>query len=121
MYAFGVIDSFRTVVFSAIGLSCFIPPMAPTLWYFSMIILCYILTPLILWGIDKMDETERVVNIVARGILIFAMMLCIGIQPKVQAFFMFYILGMVVNMDCIKAITSTSVVCKCGGQFCGLE
>lgn len=117
MYAFGVIDSFQTVVFSAIGLSCFIPPMAPTLWYFSMIILCYIITPLILWGIDRMNGMERVVNIVVRGLLVFALITCIGIQPKVQQYFLFYIFGMVVNMDCIKALLSTNTVCKCGGAI----
>ena len=117
MYKFGAINSFRTVVFSAIGISCFVPPMAPTLWYFSMIILCYLFTPLILWGVGKMNNLERVMNILIRGVLMFAFMMCMGIQPKVQAYFLFYIFGMVVNMDCIKALLSTNTVCKCGGAI----
>lgn len=120
LYMFEVIDSFRTVVFSAIGLSCFIPPMAPTLWYFSMIILCYLFTPLILWGVDKMSDVERIMNILVRGLLIFALMMCIGIQPKVQAYFMFYILGMVVDMNCIKILVRTNALCKMGGGIAWL-
>lgn len=112
MYVFGSIDSFRTVIFSAIGLSCFIPPMAPTLWYFSMIILCYLFTPLILLGVDKMDKVERIINISIRGLLIFALMLCIGIPNKVQDYFLFYIIGMVVDMECIKKIVRIDVVYK---------
>lgn len=115
MYLFGVIDSFRTVIFSAIGLSCFIPPMAPTLWYFSMIILCYLFTPLILLGVEKMSNVERIVNIMVRGLLLFSFMMFIGIQPKVQAYFLFYIFGMVIDMNCIKALLKMNVICKTGG------
>ena len=120
MYMFGAIESFRTVIFSAVGLSCFIPPMAPTLWYFSMIIICYLFTPLILWGVDNMGEVERVVNIVVRGVLLFAFMMCIGIQPKVQMYFLFYILGMVVDMSCIKALVGVNVIYKVGGVIAWL-
>lgn len=120
MYAFGVIDSFRTVVFSAIGISCFIPPMAPTLWYFSMIILCYLFTPLILWGVGKMNNLERVVNIMIRGLLLFAFMMCIDIQPKVQAYFLFYIFGMVIDSNCIRFIVNTNIICKMGGVIAWL-
>lgn len=115
LYMFGVIDTFRTVVFSAIGLSCFIPPMAPTLWYFSMIILCYLFTPLILWGVGKMNNLERVVNIMIRGLLLFAFMMCIGIQPKVQAYFLFYIFGMVIDLNCIRSVVNTNIIYKMGG------
>lgn len=115
MYAFGVIDSFRTVVFSVIGLSCFIPPMAPTLWYFSMIILCYLVTPVLLWRVEKMDNVGRVVNIFVRGLLVFALMNCIGIQPKVQSYFLFYIFGMVTDMNCIRVLTGSHILSKLGG------
>lgn len=120
LYMFGVIDSFRTVIFSAIGLSCFIPPMAPTLWYFSMIILCYLLTPIILLEVDKMSNVERIVNIMVRGLLVFALMMSIGIQPKVQTYFLFYIFGMVIDMNCIKALVNTHTVCKMGGVMAWL-
>lgn len=120
MYKFGAIDSFRTVVFSAIGISCFIPPMAPTLWYFSMIILCYLFTPLILCGVDKMNNLERVVNIMIRGLLLFAFMMCIGIQPKVQAYFLFYIFGMVIDLNCIRSVINTNIICKMGGVIAWL-
>ena len=118
MYKFGAIDSFRTVVFSALGISCFIPPMAPTLWYFSMIILCYLFTPLILWGVGKMNNLERVVNIMIRGLLLFAFMMCIGIQPKVQAYFLFYIFGMVIDLNCIRSVVNTNIIYKMGGGNC---
>lgn len=62
-----------------------------------------------------MGEVERVVNIVVRGVLLFAFMMCIGIQPKVQMYFLFYILGMVVDMSCIKALVGVNVIYKVGG------
>lgn len=112
MYLFGVIHSLRVVCFSAIGLSCFVPPMAPTLWFFSMIILCYIVTPFILYGVWTMSQTERLVNILLRGLLVYAVILLLGASPKVQMYFFFYIIGIIANMDIIQSILKVNIAYK---------
>lgn len=113
-YLFGTI-SFKTMLFSTIGLSCFIPPMAPTLWFFSMIILYYLFTPLFLYGIGQMNKTERVVNILTRSFLIYTIFVLLGVDERIQHYFLFYILGMITNNECVKSISNVNGCYKMGG------
>ena len=46
--------SFSQVIFAILGLSLFFPPAIPTLWYFSMLLLFYLFTPLL-----KAKETVK--------------------------------------------------------------
>mgnify|MGYP000787318984 CR=1 FL=1 len=112
MYIFGAIESFQTVIYSIIGLSCFIPPMPMTLWYFSMLILFYLVTPFLLLGVDKMSDSERVVNILVRGICFYCIIICLDVNYKVQNYFLFYLLGMITDMTCIKSLINMNLLSK---------
>lgn len=43
----GFIGGYKQYLLTVTGLSCFIPPLPPTAWYFCMMIIFYLLTPLI--------------------------------------------------------------------------
>lgn len=114
---FGTI-SLKTMLLSTIGLSCFIPPMAPTLWFFSMIILYYLFTPFFLYGIGSMNKTERVMHILIRSFLVYALFILLGVDERIQHYFLFYTLGMIADIECIRSILNVNVCYKMGGGNC---
>lgn len=114
-FGFGNIDSLKMVVYSVTGLSCFIPPMATTLWFFSMMILCYLVTPFLLCGIKHLSRSKRMLSILLRGLLVYALIIVLGGNPRVEHYFLFYVFGMIADMDSIKRMANVNVMLKSGG------
>lgn len=113
-YVFGQI-SLRTVCFTAIGLSCFIPPMPNTLWFFSMIIFFYWITPVLLCGLYNMTPLTRIMNIVIRSTMLFMVIVLLGVDERIREYYPFYILGIVMDMSIIKTIIEMKPTYKIGG------
>ena len=107
--------SLKTMLLSTTGLSCFIPPMAPTLWFFSMIILYYLFTPFFLYGIGQMNKTDRIIHILISSFLVYAVFLLLGVDERIQHYFLFYTLGMLADMECVRSISSVNICYKIGG------
>lgn len=100
------LTSLKAACFAPIGLSCFIGPMPLTLWYFSMIILFYWITPLLLWRVWSMSPLERIMNVVVRSIMIYLIMVLANVEERVQMYYFFYILGIIVNLNVIKLVVN---------------
>lgn len=82
-YVVGYIDDVSTLIGTITGLSCFGLPWARTLWYFSMMILFYLMTPFLLYKIEY--NKSRTVPIVSRGILIYLSLLLVSIiSPPIR-------------------------------------
>ncbi|MDN0066640.1 acyltransferase family protein [Bacteroides gallinaceum] len=109
------LTSLKAVCLAPIGLSCFIGPMPLTLWYFSMIILFYWVTPLLLWRVWSMSPLERTMNVVVRSIMIYLIMVLANVEERVQMYFFFYILGIIVNLNVIKIVVNIKPIYQMGG------
>lgn len=109
------LTSLKTLCFAPIGLSCFIGPMPLTLWYFSMIILFYWITPLLLWNVWSLSPMEKMMNIIIRSIMIYLIIILAGVEERVQMYYFFYIIGIIVNLDTIKIVLNIKPICQLGG------
>ena len=112
------LTSLKAVCLAPVGLSCFIDPMPLTLWYFSMIILFYWITPLLLWKVWTMPSVERMINIIVRSVMIYLMMVLLGVEERVQMYYFFYILGIIVDIHVVKAIAGIKPIFQLGGGNC---
>ena len=90
-YAFGSIKTFTQLCFTLTGLSCFIPPQPMTLWYFSMIIIFYMITPWLNFN------TNNNKNIFLRAVLsLILLVTLVNITDgdhRVSLMYCFYLLG----------------------------
>lgn len=88
----GWFDSIQLFIFTITGLSCFIPPQPMTLWYFSMIIIFYFVTPFLLW-----KSTAKSYKIIVKGIILFAIFLLLFnlkcLDERILMYFPFYVVG----------------------------
>lgn len=112
---FGWYDSFTNFIFSVTGLACFIGPMPRTLWYFSMLIIFYILTPMLLYKAEG-----KPVAIIARALVVY-MIYCILYKigfcdKRILLYFPFYVAGMCLTMSNVISLVTNkvyNVVCIC--------
>lgn len=108
--------SLKIVCFAAIGLSCFVPPQPLTLWYFSMIILFYWITPLLLWNVQNMSSISKVINVLIRSVIFYMVMILFDVDDRVQMYYFFYIMGVIVDMNVIKSIVQIPSLYLLGGN-----
>lgn len=83
------------------GLGCFIEQVPPTLWYFSMIMFFYILTPLF----QRFDQTiTKTVFFSALFALLLLLnkVLNVVIDERIFLYFIFYFLGLVLNKRIVE-------------------
>lgn len=85
------ISSFEQLIFTITGLACFVKPMPSTIWYFCMILLFYLLTPLI----TKCKGIKT--KVAVSGILYIALLLSYlygETEERVILYFPVYCLGL---------------------------
>ena len=85
------ISSFEQLIFTITGLACFIKPMPSTIWYFCMILLFYLFTPLI----TKYKGIKA--KVVVSGILYIALLVSYlygETEERVILYFPVYCLGL---------------------------
>lgn len=109
------LTSLKSVLFAPVGLSCFIGPMPLTLWFFSMIILFYWITPLLLRKVRSMSSVERITHIIIRSVMIYLIMILLGVEERVQMYYFFYILGIIADINVIKAVVNIKPIYQIGG------
>lgn len=107
----GWMDSWTQVVTTMTGLSSFILPQPKTIWFISMMISFYAITPLLLPHINK---KHREMRILLRGIVVF-LLLCIlecfhPIDGRVPGLFAFYVLGLALPFPIVERFTVNTTV-----------
>jgi len=107
-YLGGQIGSIKQLLFAATGISCFVLPQPMTLWYFSMMIVFYLLTPLILLDTYTNDGSIKYQRIIIRGLLIELIMFVISclfsIDERILLYFPFYLLGIITPIDKVTTL-----------------
>lgn len=110
-YVVGYIDNFPTFIGTITGLSCLGLPWARTLWYFSMLILFYLLTPLFL-GVKKTIRKR-----VLLGLTIYVAFCGIAMlrntppyNDRVVMYFPYYLLGIVTPLHLAKKFKTLKVI-----------
>ena len=105
---FGWFDSPLHFVLSVTGLASFIGRMPTTLWYFSMLMIFYLLTPPLLYKAEG-----RPVDIIARALLVFAVFYVLHnvgyCDKRLLLYFPYYIAGMCLTMDNVISLVSNKV------------
>lgn len=98
-------ESPRQVVFTLTGLSCFWGHMPKTFWYFDMLMIFYLITPLLLYKSDTRST-------VLRGIIFFVLFAVLNHYNKANEvlfiYLPFYILGIVVTKDNLLKVLNNS-------------
>lgn len=99
MYIMGLIDNTYAYLGTITGLSCFVMPWAFTLWYFSMLIFFYAITPLLLYKDNHPLKTHRVTNIIIRGVVILILLTLYSQfnteTERLIPYYVFYVLGII--------------------------
>lgn len=99
-----------------IGLNLFFPPIAMTLWFFSMMILLYFLTPLLMF--KKTTAVRIAIALVI--MLVFIVLNHYGHADKNLLFyFPFYVIGLFVPKNSIGAIYRNKLMYLGGAVFVG--
>lgn len=96
--------TFKQVIFAILGLSLFAPPAIPTLWYFSMLLLFYLFTPML-----KVKDTTKI-RIVF--LLLFIAVIVLGYffaDQRLIMYFPFYVLGLNLSNRIVERIMNFPV------------
>lgn len=105
--------SLQTFAFSLCGLSCFIGPQPMTLWFFSMIVFLYIVTPLITLRLDINKRKRDFFKFLTRSAIMYAILLGIHlihpIDERLLYYSPFYIVGIASPFNVIKVITKHKI------------
>ena len=99
IFIVGKAISVKTAFLALTGLSCFIAPMPLTLWFFSMIVLFYWLTPLICFGKNATWKSKFAISV---GIYIAFWIITLYIHPmdeRVLRYFPWYIAGILFPLN----------------------
>lgn len=92
----GWFDSIEQFLFTITGLSCFFLPQPPTLWFFSMMIVFYLLTPFIL-----IKPNGNIWQILIHGAVCMGVFLLLFhfnmLDVRLLYYFPFYVAGILTN------------------------
>ena len=102
LYAGSVIESFTDYVFALTGISCFIEPMPKTLWFFTMMVLFYWITPLICLGNSNKWYNKLLMSIAVYAILLLIHVFIHPIDYRVLLYFPFYVIGIICPLSATK-------------------
>lgn len=89
--------SISTMLMTILGVSLLIGDPMQTLWYFSMIVFFYFITPLLLW-----KYSCKWYNYVVAAVLFVILILCVnycGSDNRLLLYYPFFILGLFVNLQ----------------------
>lgn len=91
------------------GVNFFFPPLTMTLWYFSMIMFFYMITPIVL----SVKQTGYKI-IVATAILVLILMadiLLLDVDGVFYLYYPFYVLGLIIPSNSLTAMYRTKSIC----------
>ena len=89
-------SSLKQVLLAIVGLSMFLPPPIQTLWYFSMLILFYLMTPLLQF------KTGRRLSLTLCVALLVLVLSCFYADARLVLYFPFYVLGLNVSNKIVE-------------------
>lgn len=107
-------SSFKQVIFAILGLSLFIPPAIQTLWYFSMLLLFYLFTPLL-----KAKETPKmriVFLVIVIAVLVVGYFFA---DQRLIMYFPFYLLGLNLPNKIVEKMMSLPILLLSISVFVG--
>lgn len=83
-------STIRQIVFATVGLSLLCPLPIQTLWYFSMLLLFYLMTPLL-----KIRRDDLRKNVISIGVVLIVLVLSyLFFDKRLVIYFPFYVLGL---------------------------
>lgn len=92
----GWFDSIKQFLFTIMGLSCFFLPQPPTLWFFSMMIVFYFLTPFILINQNCNIWKPLINGAMCMGV--FSLLFYFGmLDVRLLYYFPFYVTGILTS------------------------
>lgn len=100
-------STIRQIIFATVGLSLLCPPPIQTLWYFSMLLLFYLITPLL-----KIRRGDFRKNMISIGVVLIVLVLSyLFFDKRLVIYFPFYVLGLIVpNRIVDKMLNPISLV-----------
>lgn len=105
---FGWFDSPAQFILTITGFASFFGKMPATLWYFAMLIIFYLLTPLLLWKAEG-----KPVEIIARALVVYAIFYLLNIygycESRLLLYFPYYVAGMCLTMDNVVSLVTNKV------------
>ena len=110
LYLGGWFSSFQQLIFTITGLSCFIGPQPLTLWYFSMLIIFYLLTPFIVPTKNERKKSIIFLNTAIIYILFWCLYWSDFLDIRLLLLFPFYVLGIFINQTNVFKIISNPII-----------
>lgn len=95
------------LIMNIFGLSILIPPSLPTMWYFSMLVFFYLLTPLLLWKY-KSSLIKYGLAIIITSVFLFLSYKKIT-DERLGLYFPLYLVGLFVPNRVVDIITSWKI------------
>ena len=98
LYLLGFIPKFSVLILALLGLSSYILPQPPTLWFMSMLMSFYIITPILCKTINSFRNTKAaLLMILIVYIGLFLVEACVNIDNRLHWCFFAYIIGLVIG------------------------
>lgn len=105
----GWFESIAQFISTLTGISCFFPPQPKTLWYFSMIIIFYALTPILL-----NNAINKPSKIFFRGLLPLFFFICMlylqHLDERVLIYYPFYLIGIITKQENLKYVNNFAAI-----------
>ena len=101
----GGIKSLLHLFYALTGLSIFIPPHTPVLWYMDMLLVFYVITPVMLESKYLTIGGGKTVNILIRAFILYSLfyvMSCYTRMEGILQYFPFYIVGMIIPINSVQ-------------------
>ena len=105
--AMGQIMSVKQFIFTLTGLTCFFPNLQPmTIWYFSMIIVLYLITPFLL------GESKNKFLLKSFSIFLFFLLLyhVQHLDHRILLYYPFYVVGILSSQESVVKVVQNNVI-----------
>lgn len=111
LFLVGWFDSFKQFIYTILGLSSFVLPQPKTLWYFSMLMVFYLITPLIKYKtiiIKGRADLSNILSIIVNGIIIYLLFYLLNevsrIDPLFLKYYWPYLIGILTPLSVVNYI-----------------
>lgn len=110
----GGINTLSHLFCSLTGLSIFMPPHTPTLWYVDMLIILYAITPILLtqkftlFGGGILDVVLKALMLFS---LLYVMQFYVHLEVSILQYLPFYIIGILTPIKAIKLSSNKALKC----------
>lgn len=116
LYAIGFINvsNVKSIIFPLTGISCFFGYQPNTLWFVSMLLLLYSITPIVLFKVKSYSLQGRLTIIYRSVLLLFFFFLiryiCVEFDNRLIQYYPFYIVGLLFNPNDLLLFKNNKLV-----------